>query len=223
MALLLHGGPGGQKNGPDNLYFDLAERLASTGVASVRFDFRGCGESSGSYRDMTIDRQVEELRAVRGFVDGRYHPTAWALVGESFGATIGLRGFDQAYRAVVLLWPAIWLLDGAFESYVTADNLSAAQRDGYVELDGEQIGVDFLRELQDVQDVSAPLRGLRIPTLFIHGEADQEVPFSQSVHAAQLVDDGRLVAVPDGDHCLQRPEERTIVYDETVSWLHQHL
>ncbi|WP_371409340.1 alpha/beta fold hydrolase [Micromonospora zamorensis] len=224
MVMMLHGGPGGQKDGPADLYVDLAAHLGAAGIASVRFDFRGCGESTGSYRDMTIARQVEDLRAVRSFVDGRYQPTAWALVGESFGATVGLAGFDPAYRAVVLLWPAIWLLDGAFESYVSEDNISAARRDGYVDLDGEQIGVAFLDELQDVQDVSAPLRGSSTPVLFVHGEADGEVPFGQSVRAADLVSGPhKVVGVPDGDHCLEEPQERDIVYRETVTWLREYL
>ncbi|MFG1886039.1 alpha/beta hydrolase family protein, partial [Micromonospora sp. NPDC049102] len=135
-----------------------------------------------------------------------------------------LAGFDPAYRAVVLLWPAIWLLDGAFESYVSEDNLSAARRDGYVDLDGEQIGVAFLDELQDVQDVSAPLRGLSTPVLFVHGEADHEVPFGQSVRAADLVSGPhKVVGVPDGDHCLEEPQERDIVYRETATWLREYL
>lgn len=224
IVLMLHGGPGGQKDGPVDLYADLAKHLASAGIASVRFDFRGCGESTGSYRDMTISRQVDELRVVRTFVDGTYQPASWGLIGESFGATIGLAGFDSDYRALVLLWPAIWLLDGAFESYVSEELMSAAERDGYVELDGEQIGLAFLNELQELQDVSAPLRGLSTPVLFVHGEADEEVPFEQSVRAADLVAGAhRLVGVPGGDHCLERPREREIVYRESVTWLSDNL
>lgn len=224
MVMMLHGGPGGQKDGPADLYVDLAAHLGSAGIASVRFDFRGCGESTGSYRDMTIARQVEDLRAVRSFADDRYQPSPRGLIGESFGATVGLAGFDPAYRTVVLLWAAIWLLDGAFESYVTEENLSGARRDGYVDLEGEQIGLAFLDELHDVRDVSAPLHGLSTPVLFIHGEADHEVPFRQSVRAVDLVSGPhKLVGVPGGDHCLEGPQEREIVYRETVTWLRDHL
>ncbi|WP_020385640.1 alpha/beta hydrolase family protein [Kribbella catacumbae] len=224
MVMMLHGGPGGQKDGPADLYVDLAAHLCSAGIASVRFDFRGCGESTGSYRDMTIVRQVEDLRAVRRFVDDGYQPSVWGLIGESFGAAVGLAGFDPAYRAVVLLWPAIWLLDGAFESYLSEENVSAARRDGQVDLDGEQIGLAFLDELREVQDVSVPLRGLSTPVLFVHGEADIEVPFGQSVRAANLLSGPhKLVGVPDGDHCLEEPQEREVVYRETVTWLHDHL
>jgi hypothetical protein len=225
LAILLHGGPAGDKDGPEALYADLAKHLAEVGICSVRFDFRGCGQSTGRYRDMTIDRQVAELAAVRRFVDTKLKVSSVAMVGESYGATIGIRGLEAGYQAVVLLWPCIWLLDGAFESYVTPDKMRAAEADGYIVEDGEEIGIDFLRELVEVQDVGRALRDFgSAPTLFIHGEADTEVPFAQSVRAAELVTGPtRLVPVPDGDHCLVEPGEREIVYRETVAWLREYL
>jgi uncharacterized protein len=220
MVLMLHGGPGGRKDGPAQLYAKLARQLAELGIASVRFDFRGCGESTGRYRDMTIRRQVGEMRAVREFIDARYRPDAWVLIGESFGATIGLSDLDPAYQSIVLLWPAIWLLDGTFEPYLHTEHLDEAEREGFFEMDGEQIGLDFLREIQQVVDVSAPLVGLATPVLFIHGTADREVPFRQSVRAAELVSGAKkVVVIDDGDHCLERPHEREIVYHETVTWI----
>ncbi|MFV2086343.1 alpha/beta hydrolase family protein [Micromonospora sp. LOL_021] len=224
MVLMLHGGPGGEKDGPEQLYANLARQLAELGIASVRFDFRGCGESTGRYRDMTIRRQVREMRAVREFVDERFRPGAWVLIGESFGATIGLSDLHPAYKAIVMLWPAIWLLDGTFESYLHPAHLEAAEHEGFSEIDGEQIGLDFLHELQQVVDVSAPLVGLATPVLFIHGTADREVPFQQSVRAAELVGGARkVVVIDDGDHCLERPHEREIVHRETVTWIAAHL
>lgn len=225
LAIMLHGGPAGDKNGPEDLYADLARNLAESGISSVRFDFRGCGQSTGRYRDMTIKRQVVELSAVRRFVDTELMPDSLALVGESYGATIGIRGLEAGYETVVLLWPCIWLLDGAFESFVTPDKMRVAERDGYIIEDGEEIGIDFLRELVDVGDVGESLREFDlVPTLFIHGDADTEVPFAQSARATGLVTaPTRLVPVAGGDHCLVQPHEREIVHRETVAWLREHL
>ncbi len=225
LAILLHGGPGGEKDGPEGLYVDLAKALAQAGISSVRFDFRGCGQSTGHYRDMTMARQNAELAAVRRFIDAELAPDVVALVGESYGATIGIRGLDAGYQALVLLWPCVCLLDGAFESYVTPENLRQAKDDGFIVEDGEQIGLAFLDEILTVGDVTAPLREFStVPTLFVHGEADAEVPFAQSVRAAEIVTGPvRLVPVPGGDHCLVEPTEREIVRRETVAWLQEHM
>jgi uncharacterized protein len=225
VAILVHGGPGGDKDGPGNLFVEMALHLAEAGIGSVRFAFRGCGESTGRYRDMTIARQVAELNAVRRFVDDELRPDRLALVAESFGATIGISVLDAGWQAVVLLWPCVWLLDGGFESYVSPDKLRVAEEGGFIVEGGQRIGAPFLAEIQAVGDVSALLSEHGVaPTLFIHGDADAEVPFGQSVRAARLVTGPvRLVAVPGGDHCLDAPHERDVVHAETAAWLREYL
>ena len=223
-ALLLHGGPGGVKDGPADLYKELAGHLAAVGIASLRFDVRGAGESTGAYRDMTIARQTEDLRAARAFLDGAYAPERVALIGESFGATTVLAGLDGRESALVLLWPAIWLLDEVFDSYVSEEKLALAREQGFIVEDGEEIGREFLSELIELRDVAQGLNGLSTPLLLIHGDADSEVPVHQSQRARELVAGPvRLVVVPGGEHCLERPEERVIVYREATAWLEAHL
>jgi pimeloyl-ACP methyl ester carboxylesterase len=225
VAVLARGGPGGVKEGPADLYVDLAGHLAGKGIATVRFDFLGAGESSGRYRDMTITRQVAELDAVLSYVGDALRPSALALVGESYGATIVLKMVRRVRcDCVVLLWPAIWLLDETFASYVTAEKMERAERDGYVVEEGEEVGLPFLREVVATGDVSDGLRGLGVPALFVHGDSDQEVPHRQSIRGAELVaGTERVVAVPGGDHCLESPAEREIVYREAVNWLDEYL
>ncbi|WAX78120.1 alpha/beta hydrolase family protein [Streptomyces sp. KMM 9044] len=225
LVVLAHGGPGGVKEGPADLYVDLADRLAERGIASVRFDFLGAGESTGAYEDMTITRQVAELGAVVDHVRSELRPSSLGIVGESYGATIAVLGLEQAdYAALVLLWPAIWLLDNTFQSFVTPEKMEQARRHGFIEEEGEKVGLAFLNQLVEFDNVSAGLRGKPLPTLLVHGKADQEVPYQQSVRAAELLSGPKkVVLVPDGDHCLERPAERDVVYRETVDWLVTHV
>ncbi|HEY9410476.1 MAG TPA: alpha/beta fold hydrolase [Jiangellaceae bacterium] len=225
LVVMVHGGPGGSKEGPAGLYVDLADLLAAQGIASVRFDFLGVGESSGRYEDMTIDRQVDELRAVVHDAQARFAPSSLAFVGESYGATsVSIVHREVGASALVLLWPALWLLDGTFASYVVPDKLERAERDGFIVEEGARVGLDFLRQVLDVGDVSGSLDGTRVPTLLVHGDHDGEVPFRQSLCAAELLaGHRRVVIVPEGDHCLERPSEREIVHRETVDWLTRHL
>lgn len=225
IAVLAHGGPGGVKEGPADLYVELAGHLARGGIASVRFDFLGAGESSGRYRDMTITRQVEELDAVLSYVSDALQPSTLALVGESYGATIVLKAIRRVKcECLVLLWPAIWLLDETFASYVTAEKLARAEQDGFIFEEEEEVGLPFLREVLATGDVSDGLRGLSVPTLFVHGDSDQEVPHQQSIRGAELVTGPeRVVIVPGGDHCLEAPAEREVVYREAVNWLNEYL
>jgi pimeloyl-ACP methyl ester carboxylesterase len=224
LVILVHGGPGGFKDGPHNLYADLARMLADRGIASIRFDFRGAGQSTGRYRDMTISRQARELAIVKEFVRSTIKPKSIGMVGESYGATIALRDLDHSCRALVLLWPAIWLLDNAFSVYVTPENLKEAEEHGYITDEGVELGLSFLREVGEVRDVSSALAGSQIPTLFIHGTADLAVPHVQSERGMSLVaGKRRIVLVPGGDHGLTRGGEREVVYKEAVGWLESFL
>jgi len=58
-------------------------------------------------------------------------------------------------------------------------------------------------------DFTADLKGLSIPVLFMHGDADLLVPMADSsVRAAKLVQNGRLIVYPDYPHglCELHPE-----------------
>jgi fermentation-respiration switch protein FrsA (DUF1100 family) len=223
-AILVHGGPAGVKDGPADLYRNLAATLVTQGIGSLRFDVRGAGQSTGAYRDTTLARQSQDLKAARQLLVERYAPQRIALIGESLGATIVLSSLEGNESALVLLWPAIWLLDGPFDGYLDEESLTEAKQWGFIVRDGEEIGLPFLNELLATRDVSQPLHGLRTPLLLVHGDADTEVPVEQSAQAEALVAGPvRRVVVPGGDHCLERPAERVVVDRETSEWLAAHL
>ena len=72
-------------------YLLLGAELPAAGLALARFDFRGCGESSGDEEDTTIATRVEDLEAVMKFLafhrrlDGRF-----GLLGSSLGGYVAL-------------------------------------------------------------------------------------------------------------------------------------
>ena len=72
-------------------YLLLAAALPAAGLALARFDFRGCGESSGVEEAMTIATRVEDTEAVLDFLgrhprlDGRF-----GLLGSSLGGFVAL-------------------------------------------------------------------------------------------------------------------------------------
>lgn len=219
VAVLIHGGPGGSQDGPDGLYSDLARHLQTLNIASVRFDFLGAGESSGRYRDMTIANQALQLdhvlRAVQGM--GFRHVSA---IAESFGATALLAGNREGVERLVLLWPAIDLLDKCFASYVTPEQFEKARLHGFITEEGDEVGLGFLEELLRVRTVAPDLATITVPTLLVHGLEDSEVPYQQSERAAATLGDlARLVLIPGADHCAPGPEARSAVYDEVRNWL----
>ena len=53
MAILMHGFTGNcGRDNPGNLHYQLAQMLKKMGIASVRFDFNGHGQSDGSFTEI---------------------------------------------------------------------------------------------------------------------------------------------------------------------------
>ena len=55
-----------------------------------------------------------------------------------------------------------------------------------------------------------PLAEIGTPTLLVHGDADQNVPFAQSVAAATAIPGARLLRIPGGNHSSTLFERRVI-------------
>src|SRR5512136_2990191 len=72
-------------------YIALGERISKEGMAMLRFDFRGIGESGGSEKDNTVSKKIADLSAAVDFI--RSYPglrKSVGLIGSSLGGFVSL-------------------------------------------------------------------------------------------------------------------------------------
>lgn len=69
--------------------FRIAKRLAEEGIPSLRFNFRGAGQSAGTHDQGR--GELDDARAALEWMVGNAPAERYALVGYSFGAVVGLR------------------------------------------------------------------------------------------------------------------------------------
>ena len=70
MVVFCHGFSG-SKDGP--MFELIADTLQAHGIASIRFDFNGHGDSEGAFQDMTVPNEIEDAKKVVAYVrDLRY-------------------------------------------------------------------------------------------------------------------------------------------------------
>ena len=84
----------------------LADALAATGLATLRFNFRGVGKSTGEY-DAGIG-EVEDARAAARYLRKRSGATHLTMAGFSFGAMVALRAgaaMDDVERLIAVAPP----------------------------------------------------------------------------------------------------------------------
>ncbi len=223
LVIMAHGGPGGDKRGPLGLFDVLAEKLeAELGLSSLRFDFMGYGESDGTPLDMTLRSRAEELGCVVNWARGQGYRKL-ALVAESLGASVALKAERPEIDVLVFLWPAVVLSDTDLKAYFSPDRQAELAERGYLLEGNIPVCAEFVRECRETNLVPA-LDRIRVPTLIVHGDADQCVPVAQAKMAHERIRAPKnLVIVPGGGHSLGRPAERAVVLEATLGWLKRYL
>jgi len=97
----------------NNVVWTAVMAFQARGWATLRFNFRGVGDSGGAYGQGL--KEVEDLAAALDFLKGRtsgpYH-----VVGYSFGAFVAARAMLQGLKAdgVLLIAPPIAFMEMAF-------------------------------------------------------------------------------------------------------------
>ncbi len=188
-------------------YLLLADALPAAGFALARFDFRGCGESSGVETDTTIATRIEDVRAVLACLG--QHPRLRSRVG-LLGSSLG--GFVATHVAAarsdipaLVTWNA------------PADFLDLRPPDG-----PSGLGAAFYAEVGTGRYASTPA-GIR-GHLVVQAELDDVVP---PVHAARLraraAEPAALVTIAGADHRLTDPEHRRRALAASVDWFCEQL
>ena len=186
MVVFCHGF-GGSKDSP--LFELMADSLQRHGVASIRFDFNGHGESEGQFQDMTVPNEIEDAKKVVEYVRDLRYVSGVALVGHSQGGvvaamTAGELGAEDI-SAVVLMAPAAVLRDDAIRGNTMSKMYNPQDPPEYVELwGGQRLGRQYIKTAfrLPIYETAAKYQG---PALVIHGTADRVVPYTYGLRFHQ--------------------------------------
>jgi len=112
VAIICHPHPQYQGTMQNKVVHTVARAMNALGLAVLRFNFRGVGESDGSYADGI--GEMADLAAVAAYVRQRWsNPSIW-LAGFSFGAVVSARAAAEIQPAqLVSIAPAVNVLGAA--------------------------------------------------------------------------------------------------------------
>src|SRR3989475_6850650 len=83
VVVLVHGGGVTREEG--GFFTRMAAGLAEAGIASLRYDLRGHGESEGRQEEMTLSAHLNDIRVALAHVRQVMGATVVSLLGASFG------------------------------------------------------------------------------------------------------------------------------------------
>jgi pimeloyl-ACP methyl ester carboxylesterase len=81
-----------------------ARYLAARQIEVLRYDYRGVGESTGAFEDMSFEDWTEDVHLLAGWVANRSPNVPFILHGLEIGAILAGRSFHEGIGDALLLW-----------------------------------------------------------------------------------------------------------------------
>ena len=180
-------------------YESRCERAVEEGYNAVRFDFRGSGESDGSFVDQHLSDRIADLECV---VD-HFDPDSYSLFGSSFGAKVALHAAVDDDRVDAIIGRAPVTYNRSFDEYRTL----AEEQGTLVIDDAHAIDRSFFDDL-DRHRFAVVASALDVPVALFHGREDDSVPLSDSLDAAEALEPAVLIQTyPSECHRFSRAAE----------------
>ncbi len=241
LAILIHG-HGGTRHEAGG-YTRVADDLAKLGVASIRMDFPGCGDSRESFANNNLTNMLADIRAAEAFAANRITVDAQrtGLLGFSMGARLAaLLAAAESRIQVMALWAPSVTADAAhMVRYVggpeqwDAMKQEAAAR-GFAPFttfwgQEQKLGPRWFSDLE-TNDALAALKTFEGRLFVLYGDADQVI---DPAHMAMLpahaerAETVEEVVIADAVHGLglfsDKPEQVDQAVNETVRFLAEGL
>lgn len=212
-GVILYHGFAGNRMEPSFIFVRFSRLLMANGIASVRFDFLGSGESDGDFEEMTFSYEIEDALDILEFFSGRPEIDRQRifLLGLSMGGSIagyvaaskeskGRRGSKAPDIKGLILWAAAGEMKKLVREHSSVDK--SLPPTNPLDRNGLKIGLNFINDIEnlEIMEVTSHYRG---PGLIIHGSEDETVPSEVALEYKEtLSGPTRLISIHGADHAF---------------------
>ncbi|MBY9082197.1 alpha/beta fold hydrolase [Paenibacillus sp. HN-1] len=177
LAIICHGFIG-SRIGVDRLFVKAARELADEGYMVIRFDYIGCGESTGNYGAEGLESMIAQTRAVLdyGLSCGDVDPTRVTLIGHSLGGAVALlTGVRDRRVKNLVMWAAVGYPFNDIVKIVGRETYDASVKNGSADHAGYSFAPVFFNSLADYQPFQEAEK-FGGDVLVVHGTSDEVIP-----------------------------------------------
>lgn len=208
-AIMFHGLMSSRGNDGSHMFCSLADALLKRGIAVVKFDFDGHGESDGDFSDMNVYSEILDAAKIIDYVRGLDFVTDIYIVGHSQGAVVGgmIAGYYREYvKKLVMLAPAATLKDDAqngscfgikYDTYNMPESIPMINTENKL----FKLGNLYFRIARTlpIYETTSMFKG---ETLIIHGSDDEAVGVSGSKRYKECMENVTLEIIDGENHGL---------------------
>jgi len=204
---------------------NISRSMTAAGIAVLRFDFTGLGQSDGAFEDTSFSSNVDDLLSAARWLE-QEHRAPQILFGHSLGGTAVLRAAPSVPAAVAVATigsPS----DPAHVAQLFQESTAELREKGVAEvrLGGRpfRIKEQFLDDLVE-HDLSDSISGLRKALLVMHAPLDAIVEVE---NASQLFVAAKhpksFVSLDKADHLLSREVDSRYAGRVMAAWATRYL
>lgn len=203
----------------------INKALVDEGLAILRFDFTGLGESGGEFADTNFSSNLEDLRAAIRFLADQ-HQAPQILVGHSLGGAAVLKvagEFDAVKAVATIAAPS----DTKHLSATLERAVPEAREEGEGEmvLGGQRLRItkQLLEDL-DQDHLDGAMQTMNKALLVLHSPEDKTVDVRHARHIfAAAAHPKSYVSLSGADHLLSRERDARYAGELIASWASRYL
>lgn len=206
MVIIFHGFMGSRQS---PLLCRIGDECVKRGMAALRFDFDGHGESDGSFSDMTVYSELLDASKIMDYVRSLDFVTDIYIVGHSQGGVVaGMTAgyFRDRVTKLVMLAPAASLKEDAQNNYYMGTHYDLRILPDFFPVVNNKnerlnLGHMYIRTAKTlpIYETTSMFGG---QTLIIHGTKDDVVTVAGSKGYKEHMPEAHLVLIEGEGHSL---------------------
>jgi dipeptidyl aminopeptidase/acylaminoacyl peptidase len=225
LLIICHGFIG-NRVGVDRLFVKAAREFSAKGFLVLRFDFAGCGESTGDYGSGGLDAMIEQTRKVLDYATSIdcVDLSRVILLGHSLGgATALLTAAKDTRVKILVLWSPVAHPHNDIVRIVGIGEYERLQLGGSIDHQGYSFTSQFFQSLSHHQPLEQ-LRKFSGDVLLVHGTADEIIPVDyaplyQKMFWLRKEGQCDLELIFQADHTYSSKDTTEQLFSKTYQWL----
>ncbi|UCG60519.1 MAG: alpha/beta hydrolase [Candidatus Zixiibacteriota bacterium] len=203
----------------------ISRALAAEGIAVLRFDFTGLGNSQGDFANTNFSSNVDDLLAAAAFLADKYEAPK-LIVGHSLGGTAAIVAASRLASV-----QAVATVNAPSEPAHLRRVLKSAEAE--IVANGQAVvniaGRPFTIKKQFLDDISAQnmkkvLTELNRPLIIFHSPIDAVVDIENAVQIFQAARHPKsFVSLDKADHLLSRKQDAEFVGATLAAWASRYV
>lgn len=226
IAIIIHGFKGTKE--VYTFVNNSVKPLTDVGIAVLRMDCRGSGESDLEFKDMTIKSESEDVLTAIEYVKTLNVDTKRiALIGISMGTSAILMAMKHKPNIKTLVfWGPSWYFSGTGHDD-TPQNRKTIKEEGVFYVSLELTGKKFIagKELfkeRTALDIRPFIKYVKIPVLILRGAEDEIVGTAKDKEATKLLN-AEYKLIEKGSHNFLNKNSEKELIKQTINWLSKWL